>query len=232
MADDILELIKSRRTVQQFEPRFVSWEKISRIIDAARHAPSSGNLQNWKCILIMEPDQKQQVAQACYDQLEIAQAGALIVVCNEVDKVERYYGVRGERLYSIQNCAAAIQNMLLEAQSLGLGSRWIGGFDEEALKSQLGIPEDVRPQAIVAIGYAKEIPDKPPKYPLETVTYFRKWRSKILDPDKYMNNIGAIMARKVDTAKEQIAKVGEFIADKAKGTPSTQKVAEKPPTVP
>ncbi len=216
MEGDILELIKSRRNIKYFLPKFVSWEKIARVIDAGRHAPSSGNIQNWKFIVIFEMSQKQEIAGACYDQYEIIQAGALIVVCNEVDKVERYYGVRGERLYGIQNCAAAIQNMLLEAHSLGLGSRWIGGFDEEAIKSQLGIPEEIRPQAIVALGYPKEIPPKPQKYPLESIIYFRKWRSKLRDPNAYMNNIAAILARKAQNFQENLKETAKIVVDKSK----------------
>ncbi len=211
---DILELITSRRTVKFFLPKFVSWDNVSRLIDAARHAPSSGNLQNWKFIVIFEPEQRQEIAKLTYDQFEIATASVLIVVCAEIDKAERYYGVRGERLYSSQNCAAAIQNMLLEAQSLGLGTAWIGAFDEDGLKSALGIPEEVRPQAIVAVGYAKDIPPKPPKYPLETLVYFGKWRNKIKDPAKYMNDIATILARKAQAASQTVQEAAGVIVDK------------------
>ncbi len=210
---DILELIMTRRNVKHFLPKFVSWEKTAKIIDAGRHAPSCGNVQNWKFIVIFDPSQKQQVAEACFEQYEIAEAGVLIVVCAELDKAERYYGLRGERLYSIQNCAAAIQNMLLEAHSLGLGTRWVGAFDEGAIKSQLAIPEEIRPQAIIAIGYAREIPPKLPKYPLEVVTYFHKWRNRMRDPAKYMNDIATILARKATAAKEAL---GEVIKPAAK----------------
>lgn len=202
MMGDILDLIKSRRTIKYFLPKFVSWDNLSKVIDAARHAPSSGNIQNWKFILMLEPAAKQKIAEAAYEQYEIASAAAIIVVCAELEKAERYYGLRGERLYAVQNCAAAVQNMLLEAHSLGLGSRWIGAFDEDAVKGLCGIPENVRPQALVAIGYAKEIPDKPPKYPLEMMTYFHKWRARYRDPAKYMNDIATILARKAEHYKE------------------------------
>ena len=213
---DILDLIKSRRTIKGYLPRFVSWENLSRIMDAGRHAPSCGNIQNWKFIVILEPDTKQQLAKASYDQYDIVGAGALIVVCAEVEKAERYYGLRGERLYSVQNCAAAIQNMLLEAHSLGLGTTWIGGIDEEAVKSICKIPEEVRPQAIIAVGYPKEVPPKPPKYPLETVVYFHKWRNKVRDPAKYMNDVAVILARKVRAAKTSVQEAAKSVVDKAK----------------
>lgn len=213
---DILDLIKSRRNIKQFLPKFVSWDKIAQMIDAARHAPSCGNVQNWKFLVIFEPEQKQQVAELAYEQYEIAQASVLIIVCGEPEKAERYYGLRGEHLYTIQNCAAAIQNMLLEAQSLGLGTRWVGGFDEEAIKSMFKIPEEVRPQAIIAVGYPKEIPVKPPKYPLETLVYFGQWRLRIRDPAKYMNDTATILARKAAKAKASLQQAKQAVVGKVK----------------
>ncbi|HLD72687.1 MAG TPA: nitroreductase family protein [Candidatus Nanoarchaeia archaeon] len=213
---DILDLIISRRNIKEFLPKFVSWEKTSNIIDAARHAPSCGNVQNWKFIVVMDPDLKQKVAEAAYEQYEIVNAGVLIIVCAEPEKAERYYGLRGERLYTVQNCAAAIQNMLLEAQSLGLGSRWVGGFDEEALKTLFKIPEEVRPQAVIAIGYAKEIPSKPPKYPLETLVYFGGWRRRMRDPAKYCNDTATILARKAQSAQESVKELAKTVKEKIK----------------
>jgi len=222
---DILDLIKSRRTIKYFLPKFVSWENIARVLDAARHAPSSGNIQNWKFIVSIESDHKQALAKASYEQYEISAAGALIVVCAEVDKGERYYGLRGERLYSVQNCAAAIQNMLLEAHSLGLGTRWIGAFDEDEVKSICNIPDQVRPQAIIALGYPRETPPKPPKYPLETVTYFHNWRNKNRDPAKYMIDIASILARKASSAKEFLQEKAKVVVDKTKE--ASEKIKEK-----
>ena len=213
---DILDLIKSRRNVTNFVPKYVSWEKLGRILDAGRHAPSSGNLQNWKFIVLLEPQQKQLVAEAAYQQMEIAFAGALIVVCAEPEKAERYYGLRGERLYSTQNCAAAMQNMLLEAHSLDLAAGWIGAFDEETIKSVCAIPKNVRPQGIIAVGYPKSIPKKPPKYPLESLVYFHQWRNRIRDPAKYMNDISTILARKTTAVKEKLQKKTMVIAEKVK----------------
>ncbi len=220
---DILDLIKSRRTIKYFLPKFVSWENVAKIIDAARHAPSSGNVQNWKFIVILEPGIKQAIAKASHDQYDIVQAAVLIVICSEVEKAERYYGSRGVKLYSIQNCAAAIENMLLEAHSLGLGTRWVSGFDEEEIKMLLKIPEEVRPQAIVAVGYPKEVPPKPPKYPLEAVTYFNKWRGKERDPAKYMYDISTILARKMSRNVELAKKSVHHLTEKAKEVLSPKK---------
>lgn len=220
---DILDLITSRRTIKKFLPKYVSWENIAKIIDAARHAPSSGNIQNWKFVIVIRPELKEKIAKACYDQYEITAAGAFIVVCAEPEKGERYYGLRGEKLYTVQNCAAAIQNMLLEAHSLGLGTQWIGAFEEEEVKSLLKIPEEVRPQAIIVVGYPQEIPPRPPKYPLESLIYFNSWRSKMRDSAKYMNDIATILARKADIAHQKMKESAHFIVDKAKEKISSSK---------
>ncbi|PIN76922.1 nitroreductase family protein [Candidatus Woesearchaeota archaeon CG10_big_fil_rev_8_21_14_0_10_36_11] len=213
---DILDIIKSRRTIKHYLPKFVSWENVSRILDAARHAPSSGNIQNWKFIVIFEPEQKQALAKAAYEQYDIAMASVLIVVCAEPEKGERYYGMRGERLYTVQNCAAAIQNMLLEAHSLGIGTTWVGAFDEEEVKALCKIPEDIRPQALIAVGYSKEVPPKPPKYPLETVVYFHKWRNKARDPAKYMIDISTILARKAGNITQSLHGAAQSVVGKVK----------------
>ncbi len=218
---DILELIKSRRTIKSFLPKYVSHELIFKVIDAGRHAPSSGNLQNWKFIVIVDPSLKLKLAESAHQQFELASAATLIVVLGEHEKAERYYGLRGERLYTVQNCAAAIQNMLLEAHSLGLGACWVGAFDEDEVKSLCSIPENVRPQAIIALGYPKEVPKKPPKYPLETVVYFDKWRNKMRDSAKYMDDTATILKRKFEAMK----KAGSSVVDKAKDT--AKKVVEK-----
>ncbi len=213
---DILELIKSRRNSTQFLPKFVSWENISRVLDAGRHAPSCGNIQNWKFIVVLKPELKQELAAASYDQYEIIQAFALIVVCAEPEKAERYYGEKGKSFYSVQNCAAAVQNMLLEAHSLGLGTRWVGAFDAEKVKELLKIPDDAEPQVIVALGYAKDIPPKPPKYPLETLVYFGAWRTKIADPAKYLNDIATILTRKAHAAQDTLSKAKGMLVPKKK----------------
>ncbi len=212
---DILEVIKSRRNVAQFLPKFVSWENISRVLDAGRHAPSCGNLQNWKFIVIIQPEKKQELAAACYDQYEIVAAFALIAVCAEPEKAERYYGEKG-KFYTAQNCAAAVQNMLLEAHSLGLATRWVGAFDEDKVNSLLNVPEDVEVHTIVALGYAKEVPSKPPKYPLESLVYFGAWRMRMADPAKYLNDVATVLARKAHTTAEMMKKGQEFVAEKVK----------------
>jgi len=122
------------------------------------------------------------IAEASVQQHWMADAPIHIVVAGEPEKAERYYGTRGVRLYTIQGCAAAIENMLLTAHSLGLGSCWVGAFDEEEIRRLCNLPEHVNVQAIVTIGYADETPTAPPKYRIEHAMYFEKWWGRIEGP--------------------------------------------------
>ncbi|MBT6698287.1 hypothetical protein HOB06_04325 [archaeon] len=213
-ANDVLEIIKSRRTIEEFLPKYVDWDKISKILDAARHAPSTGNIQNWKFIVIDDSSQKQALAAAAYDQYKITMASHLIVVVAQIEKAQRYYGLRGVRLYSIQNCAAAIENMLIMAQALGLGTKWIGAFDEDKVRAVCGIPAAVRPQAIIAVGYAKVQPPKPPKYPLEPQAYLGKWRNRIRDANRYMGTYSAILKKNLTAIKDTAAAASKMAEEK------------------
>lgn len=208
-------MIKSRRTIRKFiSDQPVDWDKVSRCLDAARHAPSAGNLQNWRFIVVLEQDLKKAVAEAALQQWWIAEAPIVIVAIAEPEKAERYYGVRGERLYSVQACAAAVENLILEAHSLGLGTAWVSAFDEDAVKRALKMEDFCRPQAIIPLGYAAEIPVKPPKYPLETLVFFNVWRNRVRDPARYMREYSVLIARGVRAGKEALIKVAEKIKEK------------------
>lgn len=211
--NDVLDIIKSRRSITSYLPRPIEWEFVSRVCDAARHAPSCGNLQNWRFIVVTDPAKRKAIAEASMQQYWMIQAPVHIVVCAEPEKAERYYGLRGERLYTIQNCAAAVMNILLEAHSLGLGACWVGAFDEEMVKRTIRAEEFVRPQAIVTLGYAAEIPPKPPKYPLNAMVYLERWRNVVRDEARYMFDYADIWKRNIDKGVDAAKALGA----KAKG---------------
>ena len=120
-----------------------------------------------------------QVADYSVEQYWIQSAPALVVVCATPEKHEMYYGLRGKRLYNIQDCAASIQNMLIAATDLGLGSCWIGAFEEEKIKALFSIPPDVRPQAIITLGYSDEMPNDRSLTPIENVVFFNRYGMRI-----------------------------------------------------
>ncbi|MCK4483131.1 nitroreductase family protein, partial [Candidatus Bathyarchaeota archaeon] len=104
---------------------------MEKLVDSARWAPSAGNTQPWRFIIVRKPEIKRKLAAAALGQSFVEEAPVVIVVCADEDRSSMGYGVRGKTLYCIQDTAAAIQNIHLAAYSLGLGTCWIGAFREE-----------------------------------------------------------------------------------------------------
>ena len=171
-------------------------EKIGAILEAGRAAPSSGNVQNWMFIIVDDETKRKKIAEACFQQYWMATAPIIIVVCSKPHEVQRYYGIRGERLYSVQNAAAAAENMILMAHDKGLGACWVGAFDEDKIKDILGIVKEARPQVILPIGYSDEEPLSPSKYKLDNVVYWNKWWGRIKDINVYMGHTTAEKIRR------------------------------------
>ena len=174
-----LEAINARRSIRKYLDKPVEFEKLTTILDAASRAPSAGNLQDWKFILVTERQLIKQVAGYSIEQYWIQSAPALIIVCAVPEKHEMYYGLRGKRLYNIQDCAASIENILLASTELGLGSCWIGAFEEEKIRALFAIPAEVRPQAIVSLGYSDEVPKERMLVPVENMVFFNRYGSKV-----------------------------------------------------
>lgn len=176
---DTLEAINSRRSIRRYLDRPVEFEKVTTIIDAGRKAPNAGSLQDWTFLIVTERNLIKQVSTYAVEQYWIQTAPVLIIVCAVPEKHEMYYGLRGKRLYNIQDCAAAIENILLAATNLGLGTCWIGAFEEDKIRSLFGIPQDVRPQAIITLGYSDEVPGDRNLMPMQNITFFNRYGMKV-----------------------------------------------------
>lgn len=214
---DVYECVKTRRTVRKFQEIDVPWDNVCKILEAGKSAPCSGNIQNWKFIVIQDKAARAEIAEYCGNQLWMAKAPVYIVICADVDKAKRFYGIRGERLYSIQNCAAAAENMLLMAHALGLGSAWIGYMEEDKVAAHVGLPPEFRPQAVIVVGYAAEQPPAPPKYTLENSMYFRQFGgqgNRIKDIPQYKGEFSYKIKSAIDGTKAFAQKLNDKIAGK------------------
>lgn len=176
---EVMQCIHTRRSIRKYQDVPIPFEYVGRVIEAGFQAPTAGNIQDVRYVIVQEKEKRAKIAEACLQQYWMAVAPAHIIVCVDIKRGKQFYGIRGERLYSVQHAAAAVQNMLLAANNFGIGACWIGAFDEEAIKSICSIPEYARPEAIVTLGYADEIPPRPPKYILETYTYIERYNNKI-----------------------------------------------------
>ncbi len=155
---DLFEAIRIRRSTRAFSDEEVPETEVEKLLDAARLAPSAGNIQPWEFVVVREAETKRRLAEAALDQYFIAEAPVVIVVCADEDRSARGYGSRGVNLYCIQDTAAAIENILLAACALGLGACWVGAFRELEVRRILNVPLGVRPVAIIPVGRPAERP--------------------------------------------------------------------------
>lgn len=120
--------------------------------------PTAGNAQSYQLVIVQQPEQKQRLSHAAYNQKQLHTASVVFVVCADLKRAQEAYGDRGRSLYCIQDTAAVTQNVLLAAYGLGLGTCWIGAFKEEEVKKVVNAPEDMRPVAMIPVGYPAESP--------------------------------------------------------------------------
>ena len=172
---DALECIKTRTCIRRYKQDLIKDEDIKDILNAAIQAPSAGNTQDWEFIVVKELDTKRSLTEASYGQTFIYQAPVVIVVCSDLERISSAYGTRGANLYSVQDTAAAIQNIMLSAWSKGIGSCWIGAFNEEKVREILILPSHIRPLAIITLGYPDEKPKKPDRMDLDRVVHRERY---------------------------------------------------------
>ncbi len=201
---DALECIESRRSIRKYQDKTVEFEKVGNILNAGRLAPSAGNLQDWKFILVTERDLRKQLAEACSQQYWMETAPIHIVICSQPAKTERFYGKRGEELYTIQNCAAAAQNMLLAAHAQGLGACWVGAFEDHAIRRILTMSDDAQPLAVIVVGYADEAPMPPSKLTVENVTFIERWGNRLRDFAAYVGYYSQHVAQAAVAGREAL----------------------------
>lgn len=150
----------------------MSEKDIEKLIDAARFAPSAGNIQPWEFVIVRDAEIKRKLAEAALNQEFIEEAPVVIVVCVDEAQSSQGYGNRGATLYCIQDTAAATQNVLLAAHSLGLGTCWVGAFREELVRKALNMPINVRPGAIIPVGYASDEPEPRTKRSVKEIIHY------------------------------------------------------------
>jgi nitroreductase len=171
---DFLELVEARGSVRSYDPRPVEPEKLARVLEAVRLAPSGSNRQPWRFVVVQEAETRERLVAACANQSFIA--GAPVVVAGVglmPDRVMRC-GVPGDPV----DLAIALTHLSLAAASEGLGTCWIGAFDQDAVRDVLGIPKDVRVIELMTLGYpdaAARVRSKTRKS-LDEIICYERWK--------------------------------------------------------
>jgi nitroreductase len=146
---DVMEAIRLRQSVRSYQDKPVEEEKLKSILEAGRLAPSASNRQEWRYVVVKDKETRQKLAKAARGQSFVAEASVVIACCAETDN---HLMRCGQLSYPI-DLAISIDHMTLKAVEEGLGTCWVGAFNEEEVKKILGIPEKIRVVELLPLGY-------------------------------------------------------------------------------
>ncbi len=171
---DVFEAIGKRRSIRNYQDREVEEDKLFKILEAARQAPSASNRQEWRFVVVRDKITRLKLCQAAKGQGFVNEAPVVIACCAQTDN---HIMTCGQACYVI-DLAIAIDHMSLAAVELGLGSCWIGAFHEKEVKKILDIPQEIRVVEMLTLGYPAQEPTGPKKrLALEKIAFFNKWSS-------------------------------------------------------
>jgi len=161
----MLDIIKDRRSIRAYTSDRIPQEKLEKLIEAARLAPSARNLQNWKFIVVDDPAIRKQLVPACNNQPSVASASH--VIAGVVDPTLKWHQV---------DMGIALEHIVLEAVELGLGTCWIGAFNEDDVKKVLKVPQDKKVVALLTVGYPAESPAARPRKAMGEIVAHNEYR--------------------------------------------------------
>jgi nitroreductase len=169
---EVIDTIRSRKSVRSYLDKAVEKEKLSRVLEAARMAPSASNRQEWRFVVVTDPEKRRRLAEEAAGQRFIAEAPVVIAACAQTDgRIMRC----GQACYPI-DVAIAVDHLTLAAVAEGLGTCWIGSFDPEAVRRILAIPKEIVVVGLLPLGYPRDPqPVAKSRLPLETIVRYESW---------------------------------------------------------
>ena len=169
---DVMRAIQSRCSVRSYREREVEEGKVKVMLEAARLAPSASNRQEWRFVVVRDKQARRRLMQAAKNQGFVAEAAVVIACCARTDNhVMRC----GQLCYPI-DLAIAIEHMVLKATEEGLGTCWVGAFDEQQVRDVLDIPPDIRVVELLTVGYpSRPCPRHKHRLALGEIVMYEKW---------------------------------------------------------
>jgi nitroreductase len=169
---EVSEAIRTRRSIRKYRAQKVEDDKLDRVLEAGRLAPSARNMQEWRFVVVRDEPTRKRLAEAAKGQTFVGEAPVVIAACATVtDSVMTC----GQLTYPI-DLSIAVEHMVLQAVAEGLGTCWIGAFYEEEVKKILNIPPEVRVVALLPLGYSDESPFPRPRKGMEEIVAFETWK--------------------------------------------------------
>lgn len=179
----MIEAIKNRRSVRKYLNKPVEDNKIKEMLESARLAPSGNNTQPWKFIIIKSEEMKTKVMKASHNQSWMMEAPVFIVCVADIStRINAKNIILDENSSEddlkkiIRDTAIATENLVLEAEYLGLNTCWIAWFTQNEIRKSLNIPNDKYVIAIITIGYGAEKPNQRPRKNIEDIIMYEKWQ--------------------------------------------------------
>jgi nitroreductase len=169
---NVFEAIKRRRSIRAFEDKPIGENKLLRVLEAGRLAPSAKNRQEWRYVLVRDKELRRKLAVACNNQYFIAEAPVVIVGCATMTD---YVLTCGQPAYTI-DLTISMDHMSLQAVEEGLGTCWIGAFQEEEVKKLLNVPPEMRVVEVMPLGYPKFQPEPKPRMGLDEIVSYDEYR--------------------------------------------------------
>lgn len=204
--EDLMEIIRTRRSIRAFQKRPVERELIYKIIEAGRWAPSACNKQAWKFLVIDNAEIKKELAERIRTKASkrlMQETPVLVYVL-----YNKY--VNPEKHANVQSASAAIQNMLLSAHSLKLGACWFSHFFDDLVRERFQIPDEYAIIATILLGYPGKTPPPPKRFAVEEILYFNGFPEidgGLLspDPEKWsVNDIAGVVSRHIFSTSPEI----------------------------
>jgi nitroreductase len=169
---EVLTALRKRRSIRAYLNTPIEDEKLYKVLEAARISPTAKNRQEWKFIVVKDEEIKQRLLPAVKGRRFVVEAPVIIVACATESS---FIMPCGQPAYTV-DLSIAMSYMILEAQELGLGTCWLGGFFEDQVKEILEIPESVRVVAITPLGYPAEKPLSRSRKSMEEIVCYDKYK--------------------------------------------------------
>ncbi|GAB6040492.1 nitroreductase family protein [Endothiovibrio diazotrophicus] len=171
---DFFETVRHRHSVRLYQSDMpVEAEKLHAVLEAACAAPSAGDLQAYRIIVVTRDEERQRLARVAGDQPFLSQAPVTLVFCTDAARSGERYGERGEKLYAVQDATIAAAYAQLAVVAAGMASTWVGYFDNAEVAELLELEPGLEPVAMLAVGYSAELPEPTPRRPMDDVVHRR-----------------------------------------------------------
>ena len=165
---NVMEAIQNRRSIRQYLDKPIEKEKMDKVVEAFRLAPSAANNQTWQLLVVTDPVKKLAIREATISKREmLTQAPAVLVAISSRKSIMS----NGHAVDTTDVCIALTMAML-EAWELGLGTCWMANYTEPDMRAALDLPETTSIVAIMPIGYGAEQPPAKPRKPVEDIVVY------------------------------------------------------------